>query len=131
MSHHRLIKCALSLFMLMIVSFFIFFGWSLFFSGWLDWFALPSRCLHKSLTVTSAVFIHALLLQKAFLEMPVWVGVFLMWRSTVCLLPPGMILHFNSGYFCLNASYDEFDAHFPLFHLFDFLLYASKYIKVL
>lgn len=81
-------------------------------------------CLHKSLTVTSAVFIHVLFLQKAFLEMPV----FLMWRFTVCLLPPGIFRILIMVIFVLMP---EVDTHFPLFHLFDFLLYASKYIKVL
>lgn len=125
----------------LIVSTFIFMG-CFCFSGWLEWFQLPSLCLYESLTVEPNHFCcynaYFILIKSLLKDASVGSDPHFLEYVAFHNVPiaTGHNVRFTYNGFCLKFSYVISFNNFvidisPLFHSSDFLLYASKYIKVL
>lgn len=119
-------------FFLTIVSIFIFMG-GFCFSGLLEWFELPSLCLYESLTVETTHFCcyNTYFILKDNSSGPDACFEYVAFHNVP--IATGHVSQFPYNDFCLNFFYvmSLWYTFSPYFNSSDFLLYVSKYIKVL
>lgn len=109
------------------------------FSGWLEWFELPSLCLYESLTVESTYFCCYntcfILIKRLLKDNSLGPDAYLVQYMAFHNVPiaTGHVLRFTYNDFCLNFLYAMSLGYTfsPYFNSSDVLLYAGKFIKVL